>query len=118
MTGFQILSTGLLIGRILTVILMTFVVRKQLRVIHSKRYPELRPIRLLLLSSSAIVILGNIIPIIIDAYGLFGKGSLNLLIAYVISNNITAAVSAFILWYNLRLSEKIKIITDKKLEDK
>lgn len=110
MTTNQKISLALLIGRAIVLYYMVRVVSKQYRVLKTKNYPELNQLRIRNLVFSAIILLGNIIPIIIDVMGIFGKGSFNLLLAYVFSNNITAIMSAYILWYNIRLAERIKII--------
>lgn len=108
----QKLSILLLIGRVITFIVMIGVTRKQYRVLKARNYPELRALRHTLLAGSLVVLAGNILPIVIDVMGVFRKGSFLLLLAYVFSNNITAMLSAFLLWYNLRLSEKIRVIED------
>lgn len=112
MTANQIISLFLLVGRAATVALMVLVIRKQARVLHSKKYPELQQLRKWLLGGSIVILLGNLVPITIDLYGVFGKGSFSLLLAYVFSNNLTAMFSAYVMLYNLRLAERIKLDDD------
>lgn len=110
MTANQKISLALLIGRLITVFIMAHVIRKQHGVLKAKNYPELNTLRKTLLLGSIIILLGNTVPIIIDVMGVLGKGSFSLLLAYVFSNNIIAIFSAYMLWYNISLSEKIKLI--------
>lgn len=110
MTANQYISLALLIGRLITIYIMYFVARRQYRNLKSKTYPELTQLRRNLLIASGIMIAGQILPITIDVLGLFEIGSFALLVAYVVSNNITALLSAFILWYNLELTQRIKLI--------
>lgn len=112
MTTNQKISVVLLIGRLVTVMIMSFVIRKQWRALKSRKYPELRSLRQVLLIGSLVVSMGNILPIIIDVYGIFGKGSFGLLLAYVFSNNITAILAAVVTFYSLSLAERIKVIDD------
>lgn len=105
----QKISLALLAGRLVTVFIMAMVIRKQHRVLRANNYPELRPLRIRLLIGSYIAMAGNIIPVMIDTMGLFGKGSFALLLAYVFSNNFTAILTAYLVWFNIRLSEKIKL---------
>lgn len=113
MTTNQYISISLLIGRLVTIYIMVLVIRKQRRALKSTKYPELRDLRKTLLVGSVILLLANFVPVLIDTLGLFNKGSFGLLLAYVFSNNLTAIFAAYMLWYNLRLAERIKI-SDKE----
>lgn len=106
MNANQWLSLALLIGRVITVGFVGFTMRLQLKLIKDNVYPEYQWYRMLLFSLTAVLALGNVIPIVIDGYGLVNKGSLGLLYAYVISNNITAMLSAFITWFVYHYSRK------------
>lgn len=110
MTANQYIAIVLLVGRLITVAITFVVIRKQYRVLRAKKYPQLKRLRRTLFAGSIIIMLGNVIPIIIDALGIVGKGSFNLLLAYVFSNNITAALSAYMTWYAIRISEKTEVI--------
>lgn len=110
MTANQYISLALLVGRLITLYIMCFVVQRQYRNLKAQSYPELTQLRRNLLIASGIMIVGQILPITIDVLGLFEIGSFALLVAYVVSNNITALLSAFILWYNLELTQRIKLI--------
>lgn len=118
MTANQYISIALLLGRGVVLYFMIKVIRKQHRVLKAKNYPELNELRQRNLVFSVIILLGNVVPILIDTLGIFGKGSFGLLLAYVFSNNITAMLSAYMLWSNLVLAEKIKIIDiDQAIDD-
>lgn len=117
MTTNQYISMVLLLGRIVVLFYMLRVIRKQYRVLRAKNYPELNELRIRNLVFSAIILLGNVLPILIDVMGIFGIGSFGLLLAYVFSNNITAVASAYMLWHNLALAERIKIIDVQQAKD-
>ncbi len=112
MTANQYISIGLLLGRFISVTIMVTVIRKQWRSLRSKKYPELHPLRQRNLAGSIVLIAMNFAPILIDTYGVFGKGSFNLLLAYVFSNNLTAILYAYMLRSSLQLAERI-IISDE-----
>lgn len=103
----QKISLGLLIGRLITVFIMIIVVRKQYGYLKAREYPELHQLRKVLLWGSLVILMGNIVPIIIDTFGLLGRGSFAWLLTYVISNNLTAMLSAYMMWYSIKLTEKI-----------
>jgi hypothetical protein len=119
MNANQKISLALLIGRLVTVYFMLLVVGKQYRVLKARNYPELKRLRTTLLTGSSIILAGNIIPIIIDTLGIFGAGSFALLLAYVFSNNLTAMLAAYMMWYSIRISEKTEVIlkADRDSED-
>ena len=112
MTANQKISLVLLLGRILTVYLMSLVIRKQSRFLKARSHPELYQLRRRLLLGSIVVLAGNVVPIVIDTMGVFNKGSFGLLLAYVFSNNLTAIISAYLLWSTIRLSEKLKVANE------
>lgn len=113
MTANQWISLSLLIGRVIVIVILYYVIRKQYRVLHARNYPELNRLRRTLLLGSVIIICGNIVPVIIDTLGVFNMGSFGLLLAYVYSNNITAIFAAWVMWYNLNLAEKVQLIDEK-----
>lgn len=106
----QKISLALLVGRLITVIIMFMVARKQYQVLKVQNYPELTRLRRTLFLGSLIVLAGNILPVVIDVMGVFNRGSFGLLLAYVFSNNFTALLGAYLLWYNINLAERIKLI--------
>ena len=98
MSETQWISLLLLIGRVITVVFIIMVLRLQWKLIRQNMGPELQWYRKSLFALSAVSIAANFIPITIDVFGLLGKGSYALLLAYVFSNNISAMVQAFTLW--------------------
>lgn len=100
----QKISLVLLIGRLVTVYFSVRIIRIQygLRNINDK----FDGFRNLLLTLSFVILLGNMVPILIDVFGIFGKGSLGLLLAYVFSNNITSMLAAFMLWQVYKMGGK------------
>lgn len=101
----RIIAATLLVGRLITIWFIFIVFKKQLSLLRSKHHVELRPLRKILFGLSFITIAGNIIPVVIDTMGIFGKGSFGLLLAYVYSNNITAILSAITLYVVYKISE-------------
>jgi hypothetical protein len=112
MDGKQLISISLLIGRVITVTLLIQVARKQYRTLDTKSFPELHRLRVWLFTGTMIALFGNFIPILIDSYGVFNRGSFGLLLWYVYSNNITAILAAIAILGSIRLSERTKLKTD------
>jgi hypothetical protein len=110
----QIHALLLLIGRIITVIFIGNVVPKQYKLLKATNYPELRKLRKRLLQASVVLLVGQFIPILIDVLGIFQIGSLNLLLVYVYSNNLTAMLAAYIMWTVYRISEQTKLNDESK----
>lgn len=100
----QWLALFLLFGRLGTVFFMLSVLRIQYKLKGIK--DAVSPLRKTMLWLSTTILLGNAVPIIIDTLGIFGKGSFGLLIAYVISNNITALLAAIMVWQVYRLAKE------------
>lgn len=117
MTANQYISLALLIGRLIALYIMFFVVRRQYRNLKAKSYPELHELRRNLLVASFVTLSSYVIPITIDVLGILNIGSFGLLLAYVFSNNISALLSATILWYNLELTQRIKLIDQAAIKE-
>lgn len=112
MTDTQIHALILLIGRLITVVFISFVIPKQYRLLKATNYPELRVLRKRLFLSSIVLLCGQFIPILIDVLGIFKIGSFNLLLIYVYSNNLTAILAAYMMWTVYKISETTKINLD------
>lgn len=108
----QYISLALLVGRFTCVYILSLVIRKQWRALRSKNYPELRPLREKNLLGTIILVIMNFFPIVLDTFGIFGRGSFSLLLAYVFSNNLSAILYSYMLWTSLRLAERI-VISDE-----
>lgn len=102
----RIIAGLLLLGRIITLVLILMVLPIQYRLYKKGGKDYLQPLRKTLVVLLTVVAFGQVIPIIIDAFGLFGKGSLGLLIAYATSNVITALLSAFSLYLVYKFSDE------------
>lgn len=90
-----VISLLLLIGRLVGIYLMLRVLMIQLSL--RKRKDHVSNLRAVLMSLGIVIMLGNVIPVIIDVMGIFGKGSYGLLVAYAFSNNLTAVLAAFMI---------------------
>lgn len=93
----QYIYIGLLLGRLVSVYILALVIRKQWRALRSKKYPELRPLREGNLLGSTVLIGANVIPIILDVFGIFNMGTFGLLLAYIFSNNISAMLYSYMI---------------------
>lgn len=111
MSANQIHSLVLLIGRLLTLYFILWVIPRQYKVFKTRMVsePELRPIRGKLLLGHVVMALGQVVPITIDVFGLFNRGSFGLLLLYVYSNNFTALLSAYLMKTVYVTSEKTRL---------
>lgn len=100
------ISLLLLFGRLFTVLFVSLVIRLQVQLVKQNRGPELQWYRKSLLALTIVLLVGNFVPIVIDSYGILGKGSFGLLLLYVFSNNITAMIAAFITWFVYHMAGK------------
>lgn len=108
----QYISLVLLIGRIGALVILFAVLKKQRKALRAKSYPELRSIRIRNLAGTVVLMGMQILPITIDVFGLFNRGSFGLLLAYVFSNNLSALLYSYMLYSNIRLAERI-VISDE-----
>lgn len=105
----QVHALLLLIGRIVTLVLILLVIPKQYKLLKAKNQPEISYLRRRLFLSSVIMGAGQLVPIIIDVLGIFGKGSFGLLLLYVYSNNLTAMLGAYMMWTVYKISESREV---------
>lgn len=103
----RVIAALLLIGRLITVIFILIVLINQIKLLRNNIFPELKPVRKRLFAMNVVLLLGQFIPITIDALGIWGRGSFNLLLAYVFSNNITAMIASIVTWDTYNLAAKI-----------
>ncbi len=114
----------LLLGHIVSAVFMLFVVRRQRILSKLPIDPELLPFRKTLNRLSLAILVGNFIPIIIDVLTITAHDSLRredspstIGIMYAVSNAVTAAISAYLIWTLYKQAAKTVLIVDQATED-
>lgn len=107
-TDIKTLALVLLLGRIVSVVFISLVLWKQYKLLRLPLEPpskEINNFRKLLFILSCIILLGNVVPVVIDTLTLMSPDSIGrnpsiptISVAYALSNSATAAVSAFTIW--------------------
>lgn len=111
----RLLAIILLIGHGISTGFTLSVIRRQRELFKIKVDPEVQSVRRVLFGMSVTVALGNVIPIIVDALtiGAFVSRSSNHVntigLFYSLSNVVTAAVSAILIWTLYRLAARTLI---------
>lgn len=124
MDNIKTVALILLLGRLVSVVFMILVVRRQRVLSKLPVNPQLRPLRKTLNRLSFAVLIGNIIPIILDASTIIAANSLEredspsvIGVSYAFSNCITAAISAYLIWTLYKQAEKTVLIVDQATQD-
>lgn len=114
----------LLLGHIVSAVFMLFVVRRQRELSKLPIDQELLSFRKTLNRLSVAILVGNIIPIVIDILTIYTYNSLEresspsmIGIMYAFSNAITAAISAYLIWTLYKQAAKTVLIVDQATED-
>lgn len=111
----RLLAIILLIGHGISTGFTLSVIRRQRELFKIKVDPEVQSVRRVLFGMSVTVALGNVIPIVVDALtiGAFVARSSNHVstigLFYSLSNVVTAAVSAILIWTLYRLAARTLI---------
>jgi hypothetical protein len=104
----KIIALTLLTARIVSVVFLLSVLRKQWAVLRTKDHPELGTLRRVLFYLSMVIFLGQFVPILIDAATLVAQVKRSdpnpLGVAYAYSNAFTAMISSLLLWFVYRLA--------------
>lgn len=113
----------LLLGRLVSFGFMVAVVRRQRALGKAAQYKELAPMRRVLSRLSWAVLIGNIVPIVIDIVTIMAANSLEredspsvIGVTYGFSNCITSAISAYLIWTLYKQAEKTVLIVDEATE--
>lgn len=114
----------LLLGRLVSFTFMVMVVKRQRALSKVPINKELLPLRQTLGRLSVIVLIGNLIPIVIDILTILAPNNLEredspsiIGVTYGFSNCITSAISAFLIWTLYKQAEKTVLIVDQAIED-
>lgn len=125
----QYIAFGLLLLRIVAVIFMTLVLRRQYKLFKEPVEPEAVHVRLVLFIFAVVIMVGQIVPIMIDLATILAdvkRTTPNALgVAYGYSNATTAAISSILFWLiyrfiaqqNVRLAKKEKQNVELKKEN-
>lgn len=117
MLTIQQLAIGLIFLHMGSVIYISMVLRRQFGLFKVPISPYLNHFRKVLFTLSCIVLLGNVIPILIDVLTLFVQtgrpAHLRIVsILYAFSNGVTALISAYLIWKLYHLAADTKKMTD------
>lgn len=103
------LAIILLILRTISVGFMLRVLTISYPLLKAHNDPQIKPLRYVLFIFAVIITIGNVIPILIDLYGLSGEDIRNddldtVLTVYFINNAFISAISAFCFWLVYKVS--------------
>lgn len=121
----QLLALILLIGRLISEFFIVMVLRKQWQLRKTRTHPRLLTIRKVLTLLAALVFLGNIFPLLLDAYTLFYPGirtspMVNPIgVLYSLDNSLTAMLASILIWTLYKLSDVVievaELVTGKPI---
>lgn len=123
----QLLATLLLIGRLISEGFIIAVIRKQWKIRKTTIHPRLRALRRVLTLLAVLVFLGNIYPLLLDAYTLYDSAvrtsqTINLVgVFYSLDNNLTFMFASILIWTLYKLSDVVievaELITGKEIKE-
>lgn len=109
----QLLAAILLVGRLISEGFIIAVMRKQWRIRKTKTHPRLMTIRKVLTLLAILVFIGNIYPLLLDAYTLYDaqvrtSQNVNLVgVFYSLDNNLTFMFASILIWTLYKLSDVV-----------
>lgn len=109
----QILASILLVARLISEYFIIQVLRRQWRIRKTQVHPRLQKIRGVLSLLAVLVFIGNIYPLLLDAYTLFYPGirtsqTINLVgTAYSLDNSLTFMFASILIWTLYKLSDMV-----------
>lgn len=104
MTDIQVIAAILLTLRLVGDVFMLAVLRRQWHLFRYHIDESLRSFRKLLFAITIILLLGNCVPIVIDAIALLGMKLGDWLILYAVTNAVTAFLAALFIWILYRMA--------------
>lgn len=123
----QLLAFLLLVGRIISDLFIILVIRKQWKIRKIPTHPRLANIRRVLTLLAVLVFIGNIYPMLLDAFTLAYPGvrtrpNVNLVgVFYSLDNNLTFMFASILIWTLYKLSDVVievaELITWHPLHD-
>lgn len=122
----QLLAFILLVGRLISEGFIIAVLRKQWKIRNAPIHPKLKNLRKVLTLLAVLVFIGNIYPLLLDAYTLIAPGirtsqTVNLVgTFYSLDNNLTFMFASILIWTLYKLSDVVievaELITGKPLD--
>jgi len=109
----QLLAFLLLMGRLISEGFIIAVLRKQWKIRNSPIHPRLRNLRKVLTLLAVLVFIGNIYPLLLDAYTLIAPGirtspTINIVgVAYSLDNSLTFMFASILIWTLYKLSDVV-----------
>lgn len=109
----QLLAFILLVGRIVSEYFIIQVLRRQWKIRNTTIHPRLKKIRGVLSLLAILVFIGNIYPLLLDAYTLFYPGvrtspTINLVgTFYSLDNSLTFMLASILIWTLYKLSDVV-----------
>lgn len=109
----QLLAFILLVGRLVSEFFIVQVLRRQWKIRNTRVHPRLMKIRGVLSLLAVLVFLGNIYPLLLDAYTLFNpdirtSGFINLVgTFYSLDNSLTFMLASILIWTLYKLSDVV-----------
>lgn len=107
----QLLAFLLLIGRLISDVFIILVLKKQWRIRKLHTHPRLAQIRRVLTLLAVLVFIGNIYPLMLDAWTLFYPGirttpTVNPVgVFYSLDNNLTFMFASILIWGLYKISD-------------
>lgn len=107
----QLLATLLLIGRLISDIFIIVVLTKQWKIRKIPTHPRLTNLRRILTLLALLIFIGNIYPLLLDAFTLFYPGIRTTRVVnpagafYAISTNLTFMFASILIWALYKLAD-------------
>lgn len=109
----QVLAIFLLVGRLISDFFIVRVLQKQYKLRKTRTHPKLMAIRKVLALLAILVFVGNIWPLVLDAWTLFYPGirttqHVNLVgVTYSLDNNLTFMFASILIWTLYKLADTV-----------
>jgi hypothetical protein len=109
----QLLAFLLLTGRLISEGFIVAVLRKQWKLRRTRTHPRLVSIRRVLTLLAVLVFVGNLYPLLLDAYTLIDasvrtSGTVNFVgVIYSLDNNLTFMFASILIWTLYKLSDTV-----------
>lgn len=109
----QLLAFLLLCGRLVSDFFIIMVLRRQWKLRKTKTHPRLMNMRRVLTGLALLVFVGNLYPLVLDAYTLLepsirSSRNVNLVgVVYSLDNNLTFMFASILIWTLYKLSDVV-----------
>lgn len=116
----RVLAWWLLLGRIVSTGFILLVISRQIGLFRRRIQPELIWFRRVLFGLALVILIGNMIPLMIDVVTIIGfvERSTNRVnpvgVAYALSNDGVAVFSAILVWIMYRMAARTLLIVERE----